>query len=545
MNSIYKEGHMLTIAEALRLPEMTGANVVAGHDGLNKPVAWVHIASGADAYEWVNGGELVLTTDLNLPPDDAGRCHYIRQMAARGVVGLAVTIGRAIPRLSAELCAAADALAFPLVEIPYQTRFVDVARAANQRIAQEPLALYERALHIHRVLSQLVLDGGDLQQLAETMAGLIGQSISIETERFDALAAFNVGAYDEARRYTLDKGRTDPRLVAALETRGILPQIRATLRPVAIGQMADVGLEMERILAPIVVHGELYGYLWIIADDRPLSDLDRMAIESGATIAALIMLHREAVQDAEASLKGGLLAGLLEGVGRGSEGAILDGALRYGVDLDADYALLLADMPLTERERAAQWARRVNRLAESERWRAIIGGFAGQIAAVANLDAPLDKMAEAMRGALNGTRVAVSGAARGAAGAVGAYQQARDALVIARRLSLPGQIVRFSDLGYLHTLWRAGAEALTGNPYAAALRSLRQDDGADLFRTLETYLDTGGSGVAAAEALSIHRSTLNYRLDQLRARLNVRLDDAATRTNLQVALKLLRLFEDG
>ncbi len=536
---------MLTIAEALRLPEMAGAHVAAGHEGLKKPVAWVHIASGADAYEWVNGGELVLTTDLNLPPDDAGRCHYIEQMAARGVVGLAVTVGRAIPRLSAGLRRTADALAFPLVEIPYQTRFVDVARAANQRIAQEPLALYERALHIHRVLSQLVLDGGDLQQLAETMAQLIGQSISIETDRFDALAAFNVGAYDEARRYTLDKGRTDPRLVAALEERGILPQIRATLRPVAIGQMADVGLEMERILAPIVVHGELYGYLWIIADDRPLSDLDRMAIESGATIAALIMLHREAVQDAEASLKGGLLAGLLEGVGRGNEGALMDGALRFGVDLDADYALLLADMPLTERERAAQWARRVNRLAETERWRAIIGGFAGQLVAVANTDAPLDKMADAVRGALNGMRVAVSGITRGADRAVGAYQQAREALIIARRLSLPGQIVRFADLGYLHTLYRAGADALAGNPYAAALRALRRDDGADLFRTLETYLDSGGSGVATAEALSIHRSTLNYRLDQLKARLNARLDDAPTRTNLHIALKLLRLFEDG
>jgi purine catabolism regulator len=545
MDRIYEDTIMLTIAEVLRLPEMAGAHVAAGHDGLHKPVAWVHIASGADAYEWVNGGELVLTTDLNLPPDDAERRRYIEQMAARGVVGLAVTIGRAIPRLSASLCQTADGLAFPLIEIPYQTRFVDVARAANQRIAQEPLALYERALHIHRVLSQLVLDGGDLQQLAETMARLLGQSISIETERFDALAAFNVGAYDEARRYTLDKGRTDPRLVSALEARGILPQIRATLRPAAIGQMADVGLEMERILAPIVVHGEIYGYLWIIADDRPLSDLDRMAIESGATIAALIMLHREAVQDAEASLKGGLLAGLLEGVQRGSEGALIDGALRYGVDLDADYALLLADMPLTERGRAAQWTRRINRLAESERWRAVVGGFAGQVAAVANADAPLEKMADSIRGALNGARVAISGVVCGAAGAVSAYQQARDALIIARRLSLPSPIVRFADLGYLHTLYRAGAESLASNPFVPALRALRCDDGADLFRTLEIYLDSGGSGVATAEALSIHRSTLNYRLDQLKARLRVRLDDAQTRTNLQIALKLLRLFEDG
>jgi hypothetical protein len=53
-----------------------------------------------------------------------------------------------------------------------------------------------------------------------------------------------------------------------------------------------------------VVHGEIYGYIWIIADGNPLSDLDRMAIESGATISALMMLHQEAVQSAEALAQG-------------------------------------------------------------------------------------------------------------------------------------------------------------------------------------------------------------------------------------------------
>ena len=131
--------------------------------------------------------------------------------------------------------------------------------------------MLERALTIHRVLTQLVLDGGDLKQLAVTLAGLVGQSISIENERFEALASHNIADVDEARRYTLSEGRTDPRLVNALEERGILGQIRRTLRPVHIPQMADVGLEMERILAPIVVHSNIYGYVWIIADDRPIS----------------------------------------------------------------------------------------------------------------------------------------------------------------------------------------------------------------------------------------------------------------------------------
>jgi hypothetical protein len=182
-----------------------------------------------------------------------------------------------------------------------------------------------------------------LKQLAETLAELVGQSISIENERFEALAAHNIAAFDEARRYTLREGRTDPRLVRALEDRGVLERIKHTLRPVNIPQMPDVGLEMERILAPIVVHGEIYGYVWIIADDRPLSDLDRMAIESGATIAALMMLYQEAVQNAEASLKGGLLSQLIQG-GTGREAVLSDQALRYGLNLAAPFAMLLIEL---------------------------------------------------------------------------------------------------------------------------------------------------------------------------------------------------------
>ena len=70
-----------------------------------------------------------------------------------------------------------------------------------------------------------------------------------------------------------------------------------------------------------------------------------------------------------------------------------------------------------------------------------------------------------------------------------------------------------------------------------------QDSGADLFNTLETYLDAGGNGVQTADLLHIHRSTLNYRLARIVEICNVDLSDPLTRTNLQVALKLLRLFE--
>ncbi len=533
---------MLTVAEALLLKPLAGSQVVAGKNGLNKHIGWVHVAGVPDAPRWLNGGELVLTTMINLPATEADQCAYVQALADKGVVGLVLAVGNTIIHAPEYLHPVAEANDFPLIEIPYDARFVDVARTVNERISQENMALVTRALSINRELTQLVLAGGDLKDLASTLAELIGQSISIENERFEALASANIAPVDEARRYTLSQGRTDPRLVQALEDRNVLGQIRATLRPVFIPQMADVGLEMERILAPIVVHGAIYGYVWIIADDHPLNELDHMAIESGATIAALMLLHQEAVQSAESSLKGSLLAQLIEGV-NGREAVLTDQALRFGVDLTAPFALLLVDSSERHTQKLLQLYRRINRLLNLNAWHAVAGQFAGQIAILTQAD-DLSAVTEHIPTQTNqiSLNVGVSAVLRGASQVSTAYQQCRETLIIQQRLGSTEKIVYFQALGYLHTLYQAGPDSLTLNPYIPGLRKLLDEQQADLFHTLETYLDEGGNGVQTAETLHIHRSTLNYRLQRISEICACDLSEPLIRINLQVAVKLLRLF---
>ena len=67
---------MLTVAEALQLEEFRGAQVVAGAQGLSRQVGWVHVAGVPDAPNWLNGGELVLTTMINLPAEADEQRQY-------------------------------------------------------------------------------------------------------------------------------------------------------------------------------------------------------------------------------------------------------------------------------------------------------------------------------------------------------------------------------------------------------------------------------------------------------------------------------------
>ncbi|MEO1289996.1 MAG: helix-turn-helix domain-containing protein, partial [Chloroflexota bacterium] len=295
---------------------------------------------------------------------------------------------------------------------------------------------------------------------------------------------------------------------------------------------------------------EIYGFMWIIADEHKLTEIDMMAIEIGSTIAALMMLYQESVQSAEASLKGSLMSQLIEGkVTR--ETILTDTSMRYGVDLRSPYVMMLLECAMNGSQKLAILYRTINQMIATDGWQAVVGQFAGQIVVLAQDDEHLKALVARVqeRAALSKVcgdttpRVGVSGLQQGVDNVRCAYDQCLDVLHITRRLDPLARVAYFGELGYLHTLYHAGANTLNDNPYVPYLRRLLDEKQADLFRTLEAYLDSGANGVATAEALHIHRSTLNYRLQRINRILEFNLQDPMIRTNLQIALKLMRLFE--
>lgn len=532
---------MLTLQQSLQIPILADARVVAAANNLERPVRWVHIVNVPNMADWLHGGELVLTTVMNMPDGEDAQCEFLRQMAAKGIVALVITTGLMVDEIPEHLLALGEELGLPLIELPYQTRFVDIAKIINERIAQANLDTISRALSIQQQLSRLVLEGGGFVELANMLAGQVGHSISIENERFEAIASKNIAAVDSARRYTIEHGRTNPRLIDALEGE-YLPRIRDTLRPVQLPVMPALGLEMERLLAPIVVHNEIYGYMWIIADVQALTPIDMMAIEIGATVAALLMLYQESLAAAEASLKGSFVAQLIEAKGE-PQSILSDQALRYGVDLRLPWRMLLVSLGAALAPAVTRAYRVINRVLTQRGARAVAAQFAGQVVILAQDNAKCQSLAAALLERLEeGARIAISGVCQGAT--VGhAHQQCADTLIIGGRTQPAQRLHLFDALGYIHTLYQAGADSLSRNAQVPLLRRLQAEQQADLFHTLEVYLDAGGNSVQTAQALCIHRSTLNYRLARIREVCAVDLSAPGTRLDLQVALKLMRLFD--
>ena len=539
---------LLTIGGMLRMPTFARGVVVAGAGGLDHVIRWVHIVDLPEAkYEWARGGELLLTAGVGLRDAPQRQAALIPTLAQRGLAGMVLCVGLHLDHAPESMRAAADQLDFPIIELPPDVPFVEITRTVLTQIVNRQYLLRQRAEEIHRTLTTLVLEGSTLQGVADALAEILQRSITIETTSFEILAAARIGAEDAARQRTVASGRTPSDLVQYLNDLGIYERLLAERRPIRVPALPAMDMTMERIVSPIIVAGEIIGYVWIIAGEHHLDELDELAIEHAATVAALIMHKERAVQYAAMSLRGDFFEQLLH-YADPPDSRVVERAHQLDFCLDCAYQILIAEGDSSENHGLAQLAVRIEQRLESlhpalviTRGRRVVIILHGhRLAAGARVAQELvDNASRPAEPLLIGIGQPIEKVADLRL----SYNQATEAADVARALGRHSGILRFEDLGLLHWLRHLPPEVIGENVYMRAVEMLAEVDAerhTDLLQTLETYLAAPSVG-EAANLLFIHRNTLSYRLERIEKLLQVDLNDPDQRLNLHVAVKCHRV----
>jgi sugar diacid utilization regulator len=124
------------------------------------------------------------------------------------------------------------------------------------------------------------------------------------------------------------------------------------------------------------------------------------------------------------------------------------------------------------------------------------------------------------------------------------FAEAQRALQVQRESMSPYGGRLFEDLGLYRILDRASDRPELHDFVMEWLGSLLRYDrkkNADLVTTLTHYLDCGGNYDDAAQSLTIHRSTLRYRLGRIRDISGRDLQDVEDRLNLHLATRIVRI----
>jgi PucR family transcriptional regulator, purine catabolism regulatory protein len=470
---------MLTVRDIAAMPGL-GLEVVAGSDGLDNPVSWLHVSELDDPTQFLEGGEFLLTTGLGIGELETTQRAYVRRLAEHGLAGLGFGLGFGYAETPAGLLAEADRRSFPVVSVPYEVPFVAITKAAVTHLANDQLEQLERALGVHERLAHAVLEGRGVEALLAVVCNHLDCSLALVDE--------------------------NGRVVAERHARRRLP--------------FDDALEL-----PVVAHEEI-AKLKATRANGAFGEYDRLVLHHGQTALALELSRRRAVSAAELRLAGDLLDDLEEERLDDREAARRMAA--FGLESDRDYAALLA-VPRDEssgerlREEVAKEldSHRVRYLSTAHRDRASFLVEASEedaILALAHRIVATEPQA----------RVGVGRPARGRA--LGrSLLEARAALDAGA-----GGVSSYKDLGSLElllTLPDAALEAFVDRVLGPAAGN------GWLVGSLTALLETGCRWSDAAERLGIHRHTLRYRMDRLREQTGRHPDDPSQRMELWLAVK--------
>jgi purine catabolism regulator len=496
-----------TLGDVLGLVAL-GLRQVAGPQDGARTVRWVAVSELLDPTPYLEGGEILLTTGMNLPAADDGELYgYVERISRRGVVALGLGVGLTHESTPQGLVEAADRLGLPLFEVPRPTPFIALTRAVADLVAQSERDAVQRSLEQQRRLTRAAARPDAAPALVRELARQLEGWVLVTDARGEAVLS-----------------------CPALVGEGVAAVGHEVRRLRARRQHATASIAVESTTIEIYPMGSAGRPRWYLAVGlpAPARQLDRSVLAAGVSLLSLA-LERGGSSATARRLRREVARLLLQGdlsTARSVQ-AIVDG----GSGLPDEVVVLVG-------EGEAEPEQVVLDLVEDEPHACYADVQQGQVVALAPVP-HADAVVAALTSA--GLRVGVSRPVPGAAAGTG-LQQARQVLAAAR--SRGERVARFDELTSRSIddlvdpdLVRGWAEATM-----APLRSYSETSGkVDLVASLRTYLAHHGQWHPAAQELGLHRHTLRHRIRRVEELLGVSLDSPEARMNLWFALRHLPL----
>nr|WP_125612336.1 PucR family transcriptional regulator [Specibacter cremeus] len=172
----------ITVAELLAEPQL-GLSLIAGADGLGNRITWAHTSDLPRLWEWVTGGEIMMTNGLSIPPDAPGQVELAHALVDAGASGLAIGEKMHAPALQPEFLDACNALALPLINVPYPLPFIAIARTVAESSLLEESRRLRQTARIYDLLRLTDTTGNHWQSLVQGVASEVASQLFVVDRR--------------------------------------------------------------------------------------------------------------------------------------------------------------------------------------------------------------------------------------------------------------------------------------------------------------------------------------------------------------------------
>jgi purine catabolism regulator len=507
------------------LVEEMQLELLVGGEGAKAPVRWVHPTELDDPTPWLSGGELLLTTGMQLKDPGVQR-EFVERLAQVHVAGVGFGTGFDHAEVPAALLDAAREHGLPVFEVPYELPFIAITEKAFTALVNRQYELLQRSIAIHRRLERLLLEERGLDEIVRAMSATLGAAIVVLDPRGESLAtrefqrALPAGALDALRDQV--RRRADAEATAFAPEHPDLAG-RALVLPVLTG-----------------ARGGPQAWLLAVRDSGGFGEPERLTIEQSVTVVALELMRQRAMRDTERRLAGDVLAEALAGeldagdlaarlrpFGVGAQAAVITMSLAdaHGAEEDLHRTLAAAGRGALVATRnevlcAVVEGDGLDPLPLAERARAALAESHGEVRAAVSRVAP----ATELRRSFHEARCALEAAA-----------------LMPRNGRDPDHVASYRDLGSFQLLLSLQDDDALRLYCDSVLGPLENggtgEYGDELLRSLEVFIEHNGQWERAARELFCHRHTLRYRIRRIEDLTGRDLGNARDRIDFWLALR--------
>jgi sugar diacid utilization regulator len=390
--------------------------------------------------------------------------------------------------------------------------------ASTNGALEETVATLRHGMAIHERLTRVAAAGEGAAGIADALHDLTGLAVAVE-DRYGNLSAW--AGPGQPARYPKPPAYEREQLLRRLMTAG---------RSVRDG---------DRVVALASPRPGVLGLLALMDPGHRACTTDVMALEHGATVLAVELARLRGMADTEFRVRRELVHDLLTGT---DDESAYRRAEALGYDLGQPHQVAVVEVAdsAPAQEDVLHATRRVLRQQQRP---GLLGAMAGTVVIVAPGGADWEALRAGIVAELGGgsrCRVGVGDAYSRPSELPASLREARLALRMQKASASAERTSIFADLDVLRMLAASGdltdVEAFV-RKWLGTLASYDERKHTELVKTLIQYLQHGGGYEATSRALSVHRSTLKYRLQRIRELTGFELGDPETHFSLQLATR--------
>lgn len=546
-----------TVADFLSVSELEGIRLVAGYNGLDRTITRTNIIDNPDSLDWFMPGELVLSSGYLFQQQPHLQSEIIQALADIDCAGLCIKTGRYFQALPDSMIRQAQELDFPLIELPFGHSLSTAMDAVNRQLTLQGEHRLEKTLAIHREVMQTALTSTGLHNLTETLVRLIGNPVMVTDSNWNLLCHQDRGDNPfPLSDFVNTVPRRPPFSEEFLQTlpNSLRHYKKAVTRSYPINGETCVRCRIR----PIAAHDYIYGYIIVWESVRPMSELDFVAVEQVAIVAALERIRAKEVEQTKLRVRKDFLSDLLAD-NVGSVNAARSLAKLHGLPFDCPYRCLILrekQVPGTNQENFLihldVLAASVTQGAREFGLHVVTVPQGIQLAVLIQLDnlAPddthilrsaLERMVELTDSATSDSGVlAVLGKSVPHLGQISrSFRDTQSGVQMALAAGMEDCVIITDDFAVYQLLSEhIDRDALRHfcQSSIGPLLTHDQEHGTQFTMTLEYYFAHNGSITDAARHMYIHRNTYIYRLEKIKALLGTDLRNPRKLLELQLGL---------